>query len=265
MNLAIAPAGVRNRAMGPLLSAALALASPPVTGAEADICQGKTGADLVRCIEQAARAKPGDTATPLAPSAPAGAAPAGRERVPAPATHDATGPAPEDCTGRAGTELRRCLAAGGRLAPSAATVSVQPAPARTTEGESCEAKSGEALRTCIEAAAKSAKPAAAAAAEPKTIGCTGYTPADQPLCVHRNSVIVQCRNRQLYPDYDVCLRSYMIRAPDPVRADCGKLPARARAHCDARNQVFQACLGDKLGYFACLEHRLGADAVITRR
>jgi hypothetical protein len=29
--------------------------------------------------------------------------------------------------------------------------------------------------------------------------------------------------------------------------------------------VYAACTGDKLGYFSCLEHRLGADAVLTRR
>jgi hypothetical protein len=97
------------------------------------------------------------------------------------------------------------------------------------------------------------------------IPCTGYNPADQPLCLHRNTALVECRNRARYPDFDVCLRSHMARAPEPGRADCRNLSTRARNHCEARNQVYAACTGDKLGYFACLEHRLGADAVLTRR
>jgi hypothetical protein len=142
-------------------------------------------------------------------------------------------------------------------------IAAPAAAAAATPAESCDNKSGEALRRCVEAAAR-VQAKAAGPAQPQVIACKGYTAADQPLCVHRNSALAECRNRQKYPDFDVCLRSYMSRAPEPARADCGKLQARARAHCDARNRVYQSCLGDKLGYFACLEKRLGADAVLTR-
>jgi hypothetical protein len=128
----------------------------------------------------------------------------------------------------------------------------------------CEGKSGEALRLCVEAQAKGL-PAARKSTNTQVVSCTGYTAADQPFCLHRNTALVECRKASLYPDMDVCLRSHMARAPEPGRADCGKLAARARTHCEARTQVYASCLGDKLGYFACLEHRLGADAVLTRR
>jgi hypothetical protein len=168
--------------------------------------------------------------------------------------------------------LRHCLAAGGRLAPEAATTAAaKGAPASSATHASagarnadCEGKSGEALRICVQAQAK-VLPAARKDASTQVVGCTGYTAADQPLCLHRNTALVECRKTSLYPDMDVCLRSHMARAPEPGRADCSKLAVRARAHCEARNQVYASCLGDKLGYFACLEHRLGADAVLTRR
>jgi hypothetical protein len=117
----------------------------------------------------------------------------------------------------------------------------------------------------VEAQSKDAGAAGRKSAQPQVIPCTGYTAADQPLCLHRNTAIVECRNRSLYPDPDVCLRSHMARAPQPAHADCGKLQSRLRTHCEARNRVYAACTGDKLGYFACLERQLGSDAVLTRR
>lgn len=126
-------------------------------------------------------------------------------------------------------------------------------------------KQGEMLRACIEARDELARQAARAATEPQTIACTGYTRADQPLCLHRNTAIAACRNRSLYPDFDVCMRSHMASAPEPARADCSALKARAREHCENRNRVYTRCSADKAGYFACLERQLGPDAVLTRR
>jgi hypothetical protein len=73
----------------------------------------------------------------------------------------------------------------------------------------------------VELAARSHKQYAKAQAtlRHEPIVCTGYHRADQPLCVHRNSAIMECRNRQKYPDLDVCLRSQMARAPTPELAD----------------------------------------------
>jgi hypothetical protein len=258
---------LRAMALGALLAAAPALA------AQADICENKAGADLIRCIEAAARTgeagrTPDAPRTPAPPQPPATGATRPAAPVPAPAAEAPRAPA-EDCTGRSGEALRRCLAAGGRLAPEAATIGPAKAPvsapaSASARADSCENKTGEALRLCIEAQAKD-MPAARKSAQPQVIPCTGYTPADQPLCLHRNTALVECRNRSRYPDFDVCVRSHMARAPEPGRADCRNLTTRARNHCEARNQAYAACTGDKLGYFACLGHRLGADAVLTRR
>jgi hypothetical protein len=248
--------------------AAVTVLAGPAFGAELDICENKAGQDLIRCIEAAARsggpAPAPDSGKGLPakrPASPAAVAPAFEvPRAPA-----------EDCTGRSGDALRRCLAAGGRLNPDAfPTPATAPAAAAapaaaTGRAESCEGKSGEALRQCVEAQSKDASAATLKASQPQAIPCTGYTAADQPLCVHRNSAIAECRNRSLYPDFNVCLRSHMARAPQPAQADCSKLQARQRAHCEARNRVFAACSSDKMGYFACLERQLGSDAVLTRR
>jgi len=264
------------------LAAAALLASAltaPAMAAERDICENKSGQELIRCIEAAARGAPppaapsptpapGKAAPTAAPTAPAKVASPSAPRpqsVPEPAR-----PAPEDCTGKAGETLRRCLAAGGRLAPEAAVTSSstpQTAPtAAAPRQESCDSKSGEELRRCVEAAAKAPQPTpSVGVAQPQVISCTGYSAADQPLCLHRNTALVECRNRQKYPDFDVCLRSFMVRAPQPTRADCSALQARSRAHCENRNQAFQGCLADKMTYFACLEQKLGTDARLTKR
>ncbi len=206
---------LRAMALGAMLAAAPALA------AQTDICENKAGADLIRCIEAAARGGEAGR-TPDAP------------RTPAPP----------------------------KAPVAAATQPAAPASA-SARSDGCENRTGEALRLCIEAQAKNTP--APKSAQPQVIPCTGYTPADQPLCLHRNTTLVECRNRGRYPDFDVCVRSYMARAPEPGRADCRNLSTRARNHCEARNQAYGACTGDKLGYFACLERRLGADAVLTRR
>jgi hypothetical protein len=306
-----------------LALAALSIAAPAAAagGGERDICENKSGAELIRCIEAAARspaAAPAPDAAKARPPLPAGreseiptkrgaesppvrragkpitpgaerpaaarkaipaeADPAARTAPPSgrPGAHGGKSSAvagtptssarpPQDCSGRSGEALRHCLAAGGRLAPAlAGGATTAPARSAAVPDEPCEGKSGEALRQCIELRSK--READARAVTPsQVIACTGYAAADQPLCVHRNSAIVECRNRRLYPDFDVCFRSQMANAPEPPRAECGKLPERARAHCEARNRVFSACTGDRLGYFACLERQLGPDAVITRR
>lgn len=241
----------------------------PAAAAEQDICENRTGQDLVRCIEASARGKP--------PSPPVRGAPAPKPSPTAPAKTGATVPlpsppspvpepsfAPEDCTGRTDQALRSCLAAGGRLAPSAAVVAPsRPATpaAVVTAPDTCDGKTGEALRSCIEATAR----APVKSDKNRRLVCTGYTSADQPLCVHRNTAIDECQNRKRYPDMDVCMRSQMTRAPEPKRADCTKVSARARGHCESRNRVYEQCLSDKIGYFACLEKHLGTDAVLSRR
>jgi hypothetical protein len=253
--------------------AGIAALAPPAGAAERDICEHKAGQELIRCIEAAARSgapapaqdgsKASSTARRTQPSSVVAPVAPARE-VPRP-------PA-EDCTGRDGDALRRCLAAGGRLnpdafpaAPALPAAAATPPTTTRTRAESCESKSGEALRRCVQAQAQQAGTGAATPSQPQVIPCRGYTAADQPLCLHRNSAIVECRKRTLYPDLDVCLRSQMARAPQPAHADCGKLPARERPHCEARNRVYAACSGDKMGYFACLERQLGSDAVLTRR
>lgn len=246
------------------------LAAPLALGAEREICEGLSGRDLVRCVEATAKGLPPPAAEKTAP--PSVGSPRGSAARSVPVEPPAASRTPvEDCTGKNPEEMRRCLAAGGRLQPSAAVIPDASRPTSTapiaTSAESCDGQSGEALRQCVELAARSPQRQGQAhtAARHEPIVCTGYQRADQPLCVHRNTAITECRNRQKYPDVDVCLRSQMARAPTPEIAGCKNLQARARAHCEARNQAYGGCISDKLGYFACLAKKLGTDAVLPRR
>jgi len=261
----------------PALAAAALIGALPAAAAERDICDGKAGQALIQCIEAAARGVPQKDApaakpAPAAPSAPAQKAAPAAGPTPIPVI---VAPS-EDCTGKPRDEMRRCLAAGGRLAPSAAVVGPSAAAASTAPSGpvNCDGRAGEELRRCVEAAARDAPPAIApGAGAPAASGtghlpiipCTGYVAADQPLCMHRNSAISECRNRKKYPEFDVCMRSLMSNAPVPAAvADCTKLGQTQRARCEARNRVHPACKGEKTGYFACLEQKLGADAVAKR-
>jgi hypothetical protein len=242
-----------------VLASVLGLAVCTLAGAaERDICVGKSGIELIRCIEAAARESSSAPATgdqkPASAQKSRGAVPA--QRDPAPRA--------QDCTGLAEAEMRRCLAAGGQLAPSAAVLAPTSTPTAIARPENCEGESGEKLRQCIEAGARAQK-AKAQKQQTRVLACDRYASADQALCAHRNDTLVECRKAGKYPDFDICVRSYMSRAPEPKTADCSRMQARVRAHCERRNRVFQSCLGDKLGYFACLEHQLGADALLTKR
>lgn len=252
--------------------ALLLAASAGVTawGAEREICEGMSGQQLIRCIEAEARGKPLPPSTKPVAGRSVELPRTTASPLAAPRVDDPPAAPAEDCTGRRDDELRRCLAAGGRLQPSAAVVGDAPRTAvhaYAVSPDTCDNKTGEELRRCVEAAAKTAsnRPTAPAATRHETIQCTGYHPADQPLCVHRNAVIAECRNPVKYADFGVCLRSQMMSAPTPGRADCSKLQARSRTHCESRNAAYSACLADKLAYFSCLEHRLGADAVLRRK
>lgn len=234
-----------------------ALASGPVRAAE-EICQGRSGTDLIRCIEAAARTPP---ASQPAPQAPGGGAPAPAARVAAPSAD----PPPEDCTGRSGQALRRCLAAGGRLRPEAAMPGgaspERPGPSTDASGN-CEALKGEALRACVaRAAAGTGRP------DPQTspVDCTALLREDQALCIHRNQTLNECRDRKRYPDERLCLRSFASGAPIPAAADCRGLPAARRPACEARNRANVACASQGLSYFACLERRLGTGEYVRWR
>lgn len=238
------------RAGARVLAGLLACAS----AAAADICPGLSGPALIQCIEASARK--GGEKPPV--TAPATAAPAAAPVPPAPARPSAQ-PA-EDCTGREGEVLRRCLAAGGRLSAQAARPGLLQ-PSSDTVPASCDNLTGEALRACVQAQGKAAPPG------PRTLGildCPLYHPADQQLCYHRNLALIECAKRLKYPDPGVCMRSMMANAPTPGPADCTKLAGAARNQCDARNRVLPACRADRTAYFDCLDQKLGADAVLRR-
>ena len=152
---------------------------------------------------------------------------------------------------------------------------VYPASAQRAERDICEKMTGEQLRRCIEASSR-AQPTAPSAAQPivvpaapggaatvteqpkrlQRLDCTKVPQPDQPLCVHRNSALLECGNRGKYPDYNRCLEEIMLRAPNPNIADCGRLPERQRAGCIKHNKVYAVCRDDKMNYFACLETQL---------
>jgi len=252
--------------------------APAGAHAAADICEGKSGPELIRCIEAAARTPAGKAQDAPAPPPKQSAqvakpAPSVPLRVttpepPRPVVVEPPRPPAEDCTGREGQALRTCLAAGGRLSPQAAVIAPSPARANAAPGtvggaEQCDGKSGEEARRCIEQAARAAT-ARPGQTGPKVLNCTLYHAADQKLCLHRNTALLECRNRQKYPDEATCVRSLMTTAPEPLRADCARGSGAARAQCEARNRVFATCSSDRMGYFDCLEHRLGPDAHAKR-
>lgn len=242
---------------------------PSARAAERDICENRSGQDLVRCIEASVRGQTSAPPRSPPPDNARSAAPAPPGPMPvAPVTAPPALPSfpAEDCTGRAEQEMRRCLAAGGRLQPSAAVApppQAAPAEAPKSAGapEPCDGKTGEDLRACVERTAR----APLRNTTDRTLDCTGYHAADQGLCVHRNTAIAECRNRKQYPDFDVCMRSQMNRAPEPKAADCSRSAPQARGHCEARNRVYKSCVGDRIGYFACLDRHLGTDAVLRKR
>ncbi len=256
------PGGASPRALARALSLAIAaltlLGSSLSASAAGDICEGRSGPELIRCIEAAARGAPqppiaGKTAVPAPPAPPPSARAAEPARPPA-----------ADCTGKAGEQLRACLASGGRLAPAAATEApaavAVPAPS-VQPADRCDGRTGDDAKKCIEAAAK--QPATQPTG-PQVLNCTRYHVSDQRLCLHRNTALIECRNRQKYPDTATCLRGFMASAPEPDRADCTNAGAKAKAQCEARNRVYTACRTDRMSYFDCLEQKLGPDAYANR-
>jgi len=225
--------------------------------AAADICPGLSGPALIQCIEASAR-KQTEKPAPAAPASPAKAVSPVTPAMPARASAQSA----EDCTGRDGEILRKCLAAGGRLAPQAARPGpTQPQPAAAATPGSCDNLTGEALRACVQTQAK------AAPSGPRKLGmldCPLYHRADLQLCHHRNLALIECAKRAKYPDPDICLRSMMANAPTPDTADCAKLAGAARAHCEARNRVLPACRTDRMAYFDCLDQKLGPEALLKR-
>ena len=134
-------ASARCRILSRILMLAVAL-TLPAQAAERDICENKAGAELIRCIEAAARGPEESGRAPSKAATPA-AKPATPASRPAPAAVDIPTPPVQDCTGLSPEPMRRCLAAGGRLAPEAA-VSAPSAPSRAApeRTESCEGTSG---------------------------------------------------------------------------------------------------------------------------
>jgi hypothetical protein len=167
------------------------------------------------------------------------------------------------CENMTGEQLRRCIENAAREPPAQPQRPINVSPS-TAQSAAPAHPPNTGVPTAAQPIARPGAPGttAAAVAEPskalQRLNCTKVPQPDQPLCVHRNTALIECGTRGRYPDYDKCLEDIMSRAPNPVTADCAALPESQKAICMRRNKVYAACKDNKLSYFACLEQRMGA-------
>ena len=135
-------------------------------------------------------------------------------------------------------------------APAAAQMSLLP-PA-------CANLNGEALDKCLRDIAAPVIVPKLEALEPPPpdpaapANCTQVLAADRDFCVWRNEIVLACRNRAKYPDFNACFAQYIPNVAKPGVANCAREQASQRTFCAARNTVYAKCLEEPLGYFLCL-------------
>jgi hypothetical protein len=122
----------------------------------------------------------------------------------------------------------------------------------------CANKAGEALRDCVRDITPLEKieqmtPVRSAADPAQPINCLQLLPADQAFCVSRNEIIIECRNKTKYPNFDKCFSKYAVNVPIPSVADCTRVSQKLRSQCSHRNLTYTKCASDPLRYFMCLE------------
>ena len=88
------------------------------------------------------------------------------------------------------------------------------------------------------------------------INCVGALREDESLCISRNEVILFCRNKNKHPDFEQCASSLLMTQPKPPVANCARVAAAQRKHCELRNKVFGECTSDPLRYFICLTEKM---------
>ena len=88
-----------------------------------------------------------------------------------------------------------------------------------------------------------------------TTNCLRVTLADREFCIWRNEIVLACRNRAKYPDFNACFANHIGNVAKPGVANCAREKADMRAACAERNAVYAKCLDDPLGYFLCLANK----------
>src|SRR5271154_3658127 len=122
----------------------------------------------------------------------------------------------------------------------------------------CADKAGEALRACVRDITPVEKiehmtPVKLAADPAQPINCLQVSRADQAYCVSRNEIILECRNKTKYPDFDKCFSKYAVNVPKLSSANCTRIGPEMRSQCQHRNLVYTKCASDPLRYFVCLK------------
>jgi hypothetical protein len=88
-----------------------------------------------------------------------------------------------------------------------------------------------------------------------TANCLRVTLADREFCIWRNEIVLACRNRARYPDFNACFANHIGNVAKPGVASCTREKPDMRAACAERNAVYARCLDDPLGYFLCLANK----------
>jgi hypothetical protein len=90
------------------------------------------------------------------------------------------------------------------------------------------------------------------------VNCLTTVRADEDFCIARNEIVLECRNRAKYPDFEQCANSLVMAQPRPPVANCVHAAPARRNQCELRNKVFAACTDDPLRYFICLAEKMNA-------
>ena len=88
--------------------------------------------------------------------------------------------------------------------------------------------------------------------------CATVTRADEDYCIARNQIVIECRKRNKYPDFEQCANPLAAAQAKPPVANCSRVAEPRRKECELRNKVFGECTGDPLRYFICLAEKINA-------
>ena len=150
---------------------------------------------------------------------------------------------------------RGCLAV---LCMCAATAHAQS----TLLPPACAGKTGAQLDQCVRdltlpTGPDRFEPAAQLPPDPsQLLNCLMVNRADENFCIWRNEIILECRNRAKYPDFDTCTARLIERPQLPRAADCARVAPSQRSQCALRNKSFSECLKDPWRYFICLGEKM---------
>ena len=127
----------------------------------------------------------------------------------------------------------------------------------------CAGMTGEQLNLCVRditlpQITPTLEPVEAKPDPAQLLNCRTVLRADEDYCIARNEIVLECRNRGKYPDFEQCANPLTKAQAQPPAANCASAPPAQRKGCELRNKVFAGCFGDPLRYFICLAEKANA-------